>query len=84
MAREGHEPYVRPTRELTGLRVWDVQWARGSEGLRVQGKSGRWREVPLLPGMASRPLLRRLVQGKPAEAFVFPGRMERPLTVRAL
>ena len=71
-------------RELTGLRVRDLEWAAGSEGLRVQGKGGRWREVPLLPGMACRPLLRRVAQGKPGEAFVFPGRREGPLTVRAV
>ena len=70
--------------ELTGLRVRDVQWTPGSEGLRVEGKGGRWREVPLLPGMAARPLLRRLTQGKTGEAFVFPGRTEGLLTVRAV
>ena len=70
--------------ELTSLRVRDVEWAPGSEGLRVLGKGGRWREVPLLPGMAARPLLRRLTQGKPGEAFVFPGRGDGPLTVRAV
>lgn len=70
--------------ELTGLRVRDLQWTPGSEGLRVEGKGGRWREVPLLPGMAARSLLRRLAQGKPGEAYLFPGRGEGRLTVRAV
>lgn len=30
-------------------------------------------EVPLLPGMACRPLLRRLAQGRAGEAYLFPG-----------
>ncbi len=70
--------------ELTGLRVRDLEWTPGSEGLRVLGKGGKWREVPLLPGMACRPLLRRLAAGKPGEAFLFPGRGGGPLTVRAV
>ena len=70
--------------EVTALRVRDLEWSAGAEGVRVLGKGGRWREVPLLPGMASRPLLRRLVQGKPGEAFVFPGRAGGRLTVRAV
>lgn len=70
--------------EVTGLRVRDLEWTPGAEGLRVQGKGGRWREVPLLPGMLCRALLRRLVHGKSGEAFVFPGRREGPLTVRAV
>ncbi len=70
--------------EVTGLRVRDLEWSAGAEGIRVLGKGGHWREVPLLPGRACRPLLRRLVQGKPGEAFVFPGRREGPLTVRAV
>ena len=70
--------------EATRLRVRDLEWTPGSEGLRVLGKGGRWREVPLLPGMASRPLLRRLVQGRPGEALLFPGRRDGPLTVRAV
>ena len=70
--------------EVTGLRVRDLEWSAGAEGVRVLGKGGRWREVPLLPGMACRPLLRRLVQGKTGEAFVFAGRREGPLTVRAV
>ena len=70
--------------EVTALRVRDLESSAGAEGVRVLGKGGRWREVPLLPGMASRPLLRRLVQGKPGEAFVFPGRAGGRLTVRAM
>lgn len=70
--------------EVIGLHVRDVEWAPGSEGLWALGKGGRWREVPLLPGMACRPLLRRLAAGKPGEAFLFPGRREGPLTVRAV
>jgi integrase len=70
--------------EVTRLRVRDLEWAAGSEGLRVHGKGGRWREVPLLPGMASRTLLRRVATGKPGEAYLFPGRGEGRLTVRAV
>ena len=70
--------------ELTGLRVRDLEWAPGSEGLRVLGKGSRWREVPLLPGMACRPLLRRVAAGKPGEVFLFPGRAGGRLTVRAV
>ncbi len=70
--------------ELTSLRVRDLEWAPGAEGLRVLGKGGRWREVPLLPGMACRPLLRRQAAGKPGEAYLFPGRAGGPVTVRAV
>ena len=34
--------------------------------------------------MACRPLLRRLAQGRPGEAYLFPGRGDGPLTVRAV
>ena len=64
--------------ELTGLRVRDLEWAPGAR------KGWPWREVPLLPGMACRPLLRRLIQGKPGEAFVFPGRAGGRLAVRGV
>ena len=66
--------------EATGLRVRDLEGTPGSEGLRVQGKGRKWREVPLLPGKACRPHPRRAgrTQGQPAQAGL--GRHERRLS----
>gem|GEM_PF-4819887 len=35
--------------EVIGVRVRDLEWTPGAEGIRGLGKGGRWREVPLLP-----------------------------------
>lgn len=58
--------------EAVALRVRDVDLTTaGHEAVRVLGKGGRVRVVPLPPGYESRRLLRRLISGKPAEAPVF-------------
>ncbi|MCL6596382.1 MAG: tyrosine-type recombinase/integrase [Firmicutes bacterium] len=59
--------------EATGLRVRDVDLStRGQEGVRVRGKGGKERLVPLPPGYESRALLRRLAAGRDGAEFV-PG-----------
>ena len=69
--------------EVTRLHVRDLDWSPGNEHVRVLGKGGRWRVVPLLPAMDSRRLVRRLSRDRPGEAFLFPGRRG-ALTVRAV
>lgn len=69
--------------EVTRLHVRDLDWSPGNEHLRVLGKGGRWRVVPLLPAMESRRLLRRLCRDRPGEGFLFPGRTG-AITVRAV
>lgn len=69
--------------EVVRLRARDLEWTPGAEHVRVHGKGGRWRVVPLLPAMETTRLLRRLARGLPGEGFLFPGRRG-VLTVRAV
>lgn len=65
--------------EAASLRVRDVDFStRGAESVRIRGKGRKERILPLPAGYESRPLLRRLIQGKAPEEFVFAVRGERP------
>ncbi|MCL6595842.1 MAG: tyrosine-type recombinase/integrase [Firmicutes bacterium] len=71
--------------EATALRVRDVDLStRGQEGVRVRGKGGKERFVPLPPGYESRALLRRLAAGRDGAEFVFTARGGMPLTTSAV
>ena len=65
--------------EAVSLRVRDVDLVTpGHESVRVLGKGGRVRVVPLPPGYESRRLLRRLLAGRPGEAPVFSANGDMP------
>ncbi|MCL8207110.1 MAG: tyrosine-type recombinase/integrase [Actinomycetia bacterium] len=73
--------------EALALRAGDVDWAPGQEAVRVRGKGGRERLVPIFPEMACWRALKRLTRGRPPGAWLFAtqrtrGRPPRPSAAR--